>query len=472
MDNDACVVNEICSLPTHSFENFLKENQQFFSDASDRKRIAVLVSEFLSDFPSWRGNAMRGGVRSRFLRLLGDIGELNANNSVSLWVRYFWETHIVPAINGAHCLPAALEIDLTAYCDSGCFFCKEGHEKRFVEYPFEKLERDLTEMAGTSPRPSMVIYSGGGEPTCYSRFSDALELTHRLDYDIYVSTHGGQIGLPSLPHEIFTAYCTVVKFSIGGASHKMYNRVHNRARDLVLGTPRTVDYVFKQCRLLSEKRRTVISLGVPIRLPRLFIAMTVSPVNQDEVLLMTERALEAGVDIVMFRPVISPCQHFLRIDEGIRQMGEARAKFGDKIEVLTFNHRLDYGYEREDYFGECVCHPTVTPEGFGTKKGSITPCIFRRGNRSEHAWLSGGEPCILPLKDILSSEGYRGRILEQNLTLHEAGHRRCPRCRKVPNNIFLDILKQASPEERQVIRNIILFLYPRNPLGEVLRGFH
>lgn len=450
----------------------LGDSTWYGMNSLERQRIAEVLLETLPDIPS-KGNdgVLRQGLRTRLKRLLNDLRELNANNSVALWTRYFWETQIEKILKGEFYYPATLEIDLTTYCDSGCFFCKEGREKHSVEYPFWKLKQDLESFAEI-PETCMVIYSGGGEPTCYSKFTDAMALAHKLGYEIYVSTHGGQIGLPHLPHSTFTENATILKFSIGAASHKIYNKVHNLGRDLPVGTVKTVDYILKQCRLISENRRTVMSMGVPVKLPRLFIAMTVSPVNQHEVILMTEKAIEAGADTVMFRPVITTYKQLLQIDEALRQMEEARERYSDEIEILTFNHRLDYGYQREDHFSRCICHPVANPESAVGREGSITPCVFRLGNRSQNTWLSGGEPKKTPLLEIIQSESYQQRVQEQDENLHSNDEKRCPRCRKVPTNVFLDILFQASPPEREVIRAVILTLFPRNPIGEIIRGFH
>jgi hypothetical protein len=248
--------------------------------------------------------------------------------------------------------------------------------------------------------------------------------------------------------------------------------VHNSARQLAKGAPRTVDYVLRQCQEISKSRRSIEINGTTLKLPQLFVAMTVSPVNQDEVLLMTEKAIEAGADTVVFRPVITACHSLLQIEEGIKQMQKARIRYSGDIEIQTFNHRLEYGYNREDYFGRCICHPVVSPEGTCGKEGSITPCLFRRGNHSQHAWLSDSEPNKEPLLIIIKSETYQQKINEQNASLHVNDEKRCPRCRKVPNNIFLDILLQASLLEREIMRAIILIKFPRNPVGEIIKGFY
>lgn len=449
----------------------LGETKWYGMNIEERRKITNPFIEALSDFPSRSNGIFRDGIRTRFGRLLNDLGELNENNSVALWVRYFWESQIEKILCGEPYFPATLEIDLTTYCDSGCFFCKEGHDKKFIEYPFNKLEKDLKDFANI-PETCMVVYSGGGEPTCYTKFCDAMKLAHDFGYAIYVSTHGGQIGLPQLPLRIFTDYCTILKFSIGAATHKAYNKIHNGARSLLEGAPRTVDYVLNQCRAISNSRRTVEVMGASIKLPRIFIAMTVSPINQDEVLLMTEKTIDAGADIIMFRPLITTYQQLLRIEEGMRQMQEARERYGKSIEILTFNHRLKYSYKHEDHFGRCICHPVVSPESSGGKEGSITPCVFRRGNRPQNLWLSGGEPKKEPLLQILQSAYYQQKVKEQDDNLHTNDEKRCPRCRKVPNNIFLDILFQASPLEREIIRTIILTIFPRNPIGEIIKGFH
>jgi MoaA/NifB/PqqE/SkfB family radical SAM enzyme len=437
----------------------------------ERKSITEPFINLLTDTPTREDRVSRHGVRTRFRRLLATLSELNANNSVALWTRYFWDYQIAKILHDEPYNPSALEIDLTTYCDSGCFFCKEGQEKKAVQYPFSKLEQDLLEYSGV-PETCLVIYSGGGEPTCYKHFRYAMQLAHDYGYSIYVSTHGGSIGLKNLPHGVFTENCTILKLSIGGASHDTYNKVHNGGRQLTPGEPRTVDHILRQCRTIAENRRTVVSMGAPVKLPRIFIAMTLSPINQHEVLLMTERAIEAGADTVLFRPVITTYQPLLAIDEGIRQMQEARERYGKEIEILTFNHRLDYGHQREDYFGRCICHPVINPESADGRAGSITPCLFRRGNRPQNTWLSGGEPNKFALTRVLQSVEYSSKVREQDVNLHAPNEKRCPRCRKVVNNIFLDILFQASPLEREIMRAVVLLLFPRNSIGEIIRGLH
>ena len=423
----------------------------------------------LSDKPVVIGSVPLQGVRTRLERLLKDLGELNINNSVALWTRYYRDKH--PLFASGNHKPASLEIDLTTYCDSGCFFCKEGRDKLEFEYPFEKLVADLTSLALLPDKP-LIIFSGGGEPTAYRRFAEAMRCAHNLGFETYVSTHGGTIGTPEVPREVFTECATILKVSIGAADHRTYNKVHNRGQAIPQGDIRTVDYVLEQCRRISLNRRSVISLGEVVKLPRILIAMTVSPINQGEVLLMTQKAVEAGADTLLFRPIITSHRQLLEIDVGLTQMQEARLRYGDQIEILTFNHRIDYGYQREDYFDRCISHPVVSPDGASDGSGTVTPCIFRRGNRAENGWITISGAKTTPLRDLIQSPAYQKVALEQDRNLHEPGLKRCPRCRKVSLNIFTDILRQASEQEREIICEIVLLLYPRNPLGEIIKGLH
>lgn len=438
---------------------------------TDRQAMVRPLLKILSNTPVSYGGVQRDGVRSRFARLLVDMDELNANNSIALWTRYYWESQIAPILRGQEYLPASLEIDLTTYCDSGCFFCKEGRDKLNNEFPFEKLSADLNAFAGADPKP-LVIYSGGGEPTSYSRFAEAMRLTHELGFEIYVSTHGGTIGTSEVPREVFSECATILKVSVGAAFHTTYNKVHNRAQKIPEGDIRTVDYVLDQCRQVALRRRAVVCMGEVVRLPRILMAMTVSPVNQNEVLLMAKKAVDAGADAVLFRPIITTYKQLLQIDEGLRQMEEAKARFGDTIEVLTFNHRIDYGYQREDYFARCIAHPVLNPDGAPDGSGTVTPCVYRRGNRVENDWLAACGAKTVPLAVLVSGSDYAQRVAAQDTHLHADGPKRCPRCRKVPNNIFLDILMFASRYEREIMRATILTLFPRNPVGEIIRGLH
>ena len=436
----------------------------------DRTNTEEQLKE-LSDYPTTGTDGVpRRGIQTRVTHLLSSLGELNANNSVALWTRYYWESQIQKILNDEPYHPATLEIDLTTFCDSGCFFCKEGLEKKAITYPYEKLEQDLLSYKDI-PETSMVIFSGGGEPTASKYFAKAMEIAHLLGYQIYVSTHGGRIGTRSLPHDVFTNNATILKVSIGAASHKVYNEIHNSGKEVQERALYSVDYIFDQIKVISETRRSVTSLGVTVKLPRIFAAMTVSPLNQREVIMMTEKAIAAGVDTLLFRPLITTDTNLLRIDQGIDQMRYVKEHYKDQIEILTFNHRLDYGFKTEDHFTECFSHPVVSPGG-PDGQGSITPCVFRRGNRPDNYWLSAGDPKTQDLKTLVESPEYLTSVQTQNEHLHSDCSKRCPRCRKVPNNIYMDILKQASETEREKIREIILDLYPQNPTGELIHGLH
>ena len=442
----------------------------FLSPCEQKKIIGLLDKLSDEKLVNVKGVQLNG-LRTRFTTLLSQLLEIGNPNSVSLWVRYFWESEITKALNNEFYYPSTIELDLTTYCNNSCFFCKEGLNKIRYDYPFQKLKKDLKEFSKI-PEIKFIIYSGGGEPICYPKLAEVLAVTHQYGFDIYLSTNGGLLGQTNLPLQVFVDNVSILKFSLGAPTHQTYNAIHHSQESVMPGELNSVDYIFEQITKiirLRNKNKRIIQVGRKSkRFPLVVIAMTVSIVNQKEIVEMAKRATASGVDELWLRPVITSNKSLVNIKEGLRQMKKAQRLFGNKIIIKTFNHRLNFGSEKEDYFSRCVCHPVVNPDGI-MHQGSVTPCVFRRGNRADNYWLATGSPCQDSIVNIIESQDYARKIEDQNVNLHSIGSKKCPRCRKTLNNIFLDILSEASLDEQNTIREIILKLFPKTVESEMLK---
>jgi len=439
---------------------------------STKKKISALLNSLSDEIKINDQGIKVRGTRTRFIRLLDPLLEIGNPNSVSLWVRYFWDNEIQKALHNKFYYPSTIELDLTTYCNNSCFFCKEGLRKNRCEYPFKKLQKDLKEFSKI-PQIKSIIYSGGGDPTCYSRIIDALSLTYNYGFSIYLSTNGGLIGQPQLPLQLFVDNISILKFSIDAPTHETYNRIHHSTESVEKGAPESVDYVFDQVKALVQLRdnqNRVIRFKNQVRkLPLIVIGMVVNSINQKETLLMAQRAVKVGADMLWFRPPITVNKTIVNIKDGVKQMEDAKRLFGDKILIKTFNHRLDFNTLQEDYFARCICHPVINPDGAEYGKGSLTPCLFRRGNRPDNYWLAIGSPCVESIIDLIKSKEYSNKIKEQNENLHSISARRCPRCRKTLNNIFFDILSHSSLKEQETMKEIILAIFPATIEGEIIK---
>lgn len=426
----------------------------------------------LSNKPGYLdGNYCRNGIKTRVKNLFDTLGELNNNNPVAVLVRSHWN-FIERTLEGETTEPLEIETDLTTFCSSHCFFCNEGLEKRRAEFPLKMFKANLDDFSEKLSIPQLNL-SGGGDPTDSSMFGEAVKYAKQKGFRTYCSTHGGIVGTNRLPIELFTENLDILKFSIASPDSQTYNNIQNRGFEVQPGELQSVDYIFDQISKISKSRREEVIMGEPVKLPRVFVAMTINSLNQHQILNMAKRCQESGVDTLLLRPVLFQDETVDQIDEGIRQMRVAKKLFiNSPLEVLTFEFRRK-DIRDLDFFERCfTAFPIVSPASSDSLTiGSVTPCCLRRGNHSENEWLNAGDPRIQPLAEIITSERYKKSLQAQNANLHNDRNQICAGCRLRPPNVLIDILLQANPEERQIIRQIILTNYPRNPLSEIMKGF-
>lgn len=131
--------------------------------------------------------------------------------------------------------PVGVEIDLTNRCNLGCKFCHFGytHSRGFLagksklayeamgdEMDFDLLCRVLVEMLKADVKS--VTFTGGGEPTLYPRFIEALERAHTA-FDVGLYTNGTLID--DAKAEAIKRYCKWAVVSIDEPNPTEYAKI-------------------------------------------------------------------------------------------------------------------------------------------------------------------------------------------------------------------------------------------------------
>ena len=130
--------------------------------------------------------------------------------------------------------PDTVQIDLTDQCNSNCIICwihSPVIDKRpsFKSLDFEKVKNFMQDIANLKVRD--IIFSGGGEPFCYSEIWETLELAQRYDLSFHINTN-----FTLLKRSDIKRLCTFDKLlsltiSLWASTPDLYSRVHGRSED-------------------------------------------------------------------------------------------------------------------------------------------------------------------------------------------------------------------------------------------------
>ncbi len=112
-------------------------------------------------------------------------------------LKIFYHTEAIrKLLNGERNSPIYVRIKPTNVCNQQCYYCayadsrifSDRHVEKRSSIPWDILSKTLYELKEMGLKA--VTFSGGGEPLCYPKITDALQLVKQLEVDYSIITNG------------------------------------------------------------------------------------------------------------------------------------------------------------------------------------------------------------------------------------------------------------------------------------------
>lgn len=126
------------------------------------------------------------------------------------------------------------QIDLTNRCNLSCPICfANANVQGFIYEPdFDEIVRQLEQLRGYRPVPASAVQFGGGEPTIYPRFLDAVRKATELGFShVQVASNGIMLADPDFALQCAEAGLHTVYLQFDGVDDEIYE--YTRGRKLI-----------------------------------------------------------------------------------------------------------------------------------------------------------------------------------------------------------------------------------------------
>lgn len=305
--------------------------------------------------------------------------------------------------------PVTVNLDLTNKCNYKCKWCYVDNyiSKNRIEIDWIDVRRILEEVAEAGIKS--VLFTGGGEPTIYPRFLDAINLASNLGFQIGLTTNGSKLitMINELPLDTFK----YIRISVDASNPETYSYVHNCS-------PKIFDSMSLAVKHIHTNRPKTMVLGM---------SFLVTSYNYKEVFDSVIFARDIGFDYISIRPSVQisiPSKDELKV--AINQCDNALKKIKG-IEIYPITKRFqDLEYRRNI---ECKSTPLI---GIITADCKLNICCQHRG-KPIYQWGN--------LKENSFSDLWGNK--EHRKIINSINSKKCPVCRMITYNemiqdIFID----------------------------------
>jgi MoaA/NifB/PqqE/SkfB family radical SAM enzyme len=269
--------------------------------------------------------------------------------------------------------PVGVEIDLTNRCNLGCKFCHfaythtrgilarqdSTYEDMGDEMSIELLWRVLGEMKDSGVES--ITFSGGGEPTLYPHFKDAIYRAKAYDFPIGLYTNATLIDDEKA--QAIKENCTWVVVSLDEPYHDAYREIKQS------------DKFNQACegvtRLVKASGNAIVGVSFLVG----------SHHTQPDLRRMAELGIKLNADYAEYRPrILFEETNPSVANENTEWVGTALEHLGyiatvfPRVDVRSEQFKL-YANYRRDY---PVCHGILFT-GIITPNGKMWRCVNRRG---------------------------------------------------------------------------------------------
>ena len=199
---------------------------------------------------------------------------------------------------GPDAAPISINLDITTACNYACDHCVDMEILNTgIKYDHQKLLDSLALMAEKGLRSVIVI--GGGEPTVYPKFGDAIRFMKGLGLQVAVVSNGSGMKKIEEVADCLTA-TDWVRLSLDSASDDVFQRMHKPKKAI------TLDQICEGvARVRALGPRFKIGFSFIVTWKSAYINETYIVENIHEIVPAAERARRYGFDYISYKPFLT-----------------------------------------------------------------------------------------------------------------------------------------------------------------------
>ena len=261
--------------------------------------------------------------------------------------------------------PIAFDIDLTNSCNHNCPMCNGAREENRVDptsHNIDRVREILSEMAERGSKA--VTFGGGGDPSVYPHYKEALQHAHKVGLDVGTYTNGQALTRSLM--ETMVECCTWMRVSLDADGPEIYEIAHGMpasAFQRVLTNIKTLIEIRRE-----KKREDKLTISTCY----LIGPKTLKGVNK-----ATGMSKDMGVDYIRIRPYFQRPgdeRTRLEVDETIKILEGCKKDHETENFKVTFpSYKMDWMDNRERGRKYKKCYgvhfmASITPDG------TVYPC--------------------------------------------------------------------------------------------------
>ncbi|MGA1870294.1 MAG: radical SAM/SPASM domain-containing protein [bacterium] len=258
--------------------------------------------------------------------------------------------------------PVAFDIDLTNMCNHKCPLCngsREAGARDCTHQNFDRLKdliREIKQLGACS-----VTFGGGGDPSVYPHFTEALRFTKAQGLDIGVYTNGQALNEESM--SALVECCTWIRVSLDADGPQIYEIAH--------GVPGTIFFQIvdniQQLVNIKKARHSDVTIGT---------CYLIGPKTIPGVYRGTQISHDLGVDYIRIRPYFQKPgdrRTVIEIDDTLKILEKCKDFETDSFTVSYPHYRIEWMDDKNRIRKYKKCYgvhfmASVTPDG------NVYPC--------------------------------------------------------------------------------------------------
>ncbi len=247
------------------------------------------------------------------------------------------------------CFPIEMEVNPTNICNLRCSWCISEQYHRddtLKKSVLLKFLKEYKEMGGKS-----IIWSGGGEPTVYPHFIDAVKEADKLGIDQGLMTNGF---FNEKTLKVVGKIMKWTRISLDTIKREKYKKM--KGVDALEG-------VLKNIKELSKHPT------------KLVINMNVSKINEDEMFEVAWKAKQLGTNGFQLRPVLPcPADPTVYIPPNVESAIKSLKNLQDKNFFVSISHDKFDDMLKPRRYKSCTYHNFIC---ILNANGDVSVCMYR-----------------------------------------------------------------------------------------------